>query len=104
MSNVTSVPWAGADRLTVKVVVVVPLLPSVTATSLIEILGGAAPVQLLIAELELRAEGVKVKKSAVLSFVSVQPPAFRKSAEVLVAAGAGPEPSSQWPEVLALLP
>ena len=54
MSKVTSAPWAGADRLTMNVAVEAPLLPSVTATSLIDRFGVAPPVQLFV-ELEFRA-------------------------------------------------
>ena len=91
---------AGADKLTVKVAVVVPLLPSATVTSLIVRLGGAPATQLLNGELVLRGKGAETRKSAALSFVSVQPPALRKSAVVLLGAGARPEPSKQ----LAVVP
>src|SRR2546426_6250592 len=95
MSNKTSVEGAGADRLIVKVAVVVPLLPSVTVTSLIVRLGGVPATQLLIGELLLRGKGAETRKSAALSFVSVQPPALRKSAVVLLGAAAWLEPSKQ---------
>ena len=84
MSKVTSVEGEGADRLTVKVAVTVPLLPSVTCASFIERLGGVPVVQLFRVELVLRGLGVETIKSAALSFVSVQPPFFLKSAIVLL--------------------
>ena len=43
MSKLTSAPCAGAERLTVKVAFIVPLLPSLTVTSLIERFGVAPP-------------------------------------------------------------
>ena len=95
ISNVTSAPCAGADKLTVNVAVVVPLFPSITVTSLIDRFGVAAPEQLLTGEDELRGNGAETKKSAALSFVSVQPPALRKSALVLLCAGACVEFSEQ---------
>src|ERR1041385_8408624 len=97
MSKVTSAPWAGADKLTVKVAVVVPVLPSVTVILLMERFGVAPPAQLFV-ELELRGNGVAVRKSEALSLVSVQPPAFRKSAMVLVLSvnDDGPLPSEKW--------
>ena len=36
--------------------------------------GAEPPAQLFVGELELRGEGVEVKKSPALLFVSVQPP------------------------------
>src|SRR6185369_10235516 len=95
MSNVTSVPCAGADKLTVNVAVVVPLFPSVTVTSSIVRDGVAPPEQLLVGALELRGDAVAVKKSAALSFVSVQPPAFLKAAFTLLGAAVGLVPSKQ---------
>src|SRR5438034_10989393 len=95
MSKVMSTDGAGADRLTVKVAAVVPLLPSMTETSLIVRLGGVPAMQLLSGELVLRGNGAETRKSAVLSFVSEQPPARRKSALVLLGATARPEPSKQ---------
>src|SRR5437879_6369407 len=95
MSNVTSVEGAGADKLTVKVAVVVPLLPSITVTSLIVRFGGEPAMQLFVGDAVLRGKGADTRKSAALSFVSVQPPALRKSAVVLVGAGARPAPSKQ---------
>src|SRR3981081_2162420 len=78
----------------------VPLFPSVTVTSLIVMSGLQSP----IGEAVLRGFGEAVKKSDALSFVSTQPPALGKSAVVLAGAGAGPEPSKQWPAVVELLP
>src|SRR6267143_1845469 len=95
MSKLTSVEGAGADKLTVNVKTLVPALPSVRLTSLIERFGGVPAVQLLSGELVLRGNGAETKKSALLLFVSVQPPALRKSAVVLLGAGARPEPSKQ---------
>src|SRR5689334_11619432 len=95
MSKLTSVPCAGVDRLAVKVAVVVPLLPSATDTSLIVRFGGAAPEQLLVGELELRGDAANVKKSAALSFMSVQPPAFLNAEFTLLGAAVGPVPSKQ---------
>src|ERR1043166_5068320 len=95
MSKVTSVESAGADKLTVNVAVVVPLFPSATVTSLIVRSGGVPAVQLLNGELVLRGAGAETRKSALLLFVSVQPPALRKSALVLLGAPARPAPSKQ---------
>src|SRR5882762_5557212 len=95
MSKKMSVEGAGADKLTVKVAVVVPLFPSATLTSLMVRLGAEPAVQLLIGEPLLRGNGPDTKKSAALSFVSVQPPALRKSAVVLFGARARPKPSKQ---------
>src|SRR6266480_907209 len=95
MSKVISADGAGDDRLTVKVAVVVPLLPSVTVTSLIVRFGGVPATQLLNAELVFRGKGAVTRKSAPLLFVSIQPPALRRSALVLLGAGARPEPSKQ---------
>src|SRR5436190_2248876 len=95
MSNVTSDPDAGDDRLTVKVAVTVPLFPSVTMTSSIVKLGGVPPEQLFAGAELLRGNGVEARKSAPLSFVSTQPPAFRKSALVFPGAGALVEFSEQ---------
>ena len=92
MSNVTSAPGAGADKVTVKVALVVPLFPSTRFTSLI-VRFGMEPAQLLAGELMLRGNGPDTRKSAALLPVSVQPPALRKSAVVLPGAAAGPGPS-----------
>src|SRR5437764_226272 len=103
MSNVTAA-GAGADNVTWNENVVAPLLPSFANTSSIESVGrssflmvrfGAAPPAQLFVKLEFRGNGVDVKKFAALSFVSVQPPAFRKSAIVLLLRvnDAGPLPS-----------
>src|SRR6266542_1226131 len=100
MSNEVSVEGAGADKLTVNVAVVVPLLPSVTVTSFIVRLGGKPALQLFTGELVLRGKGADARKSAALSLVSVQPPALRQSAVVLLGAAARPEPSKQ----LAVVP
>src|ERR1051325_2134229 len=104
MSKVTSVPLAGADKLTVKVAVVVPEFPSTTVTSLIVRSGVVGALQLFTGEALLRGFGAKTKKSAALLLVSVQPPASRKSAVVLLGAGAGPDPSKQKSVVEAVLP
>ena len=93
MSKITSVEGAGADRLTVKVAVIVPEFPSVTVTSLIVRLGGGPAMQLFKGELVLRGNGAEIRKSATLLFVSVQPPAFLKSTVVLLGALVGPVPS-----------
>ena len=93
MSNVMSVDVAGADKLTMKVAGVVPLLPSVTVTSLIVKPGGVPAMQLFNGELLLRGKGAETSKSAALSLVSTQPPALRKSAVVLLGPDAGPDPS-----------
>src|SRR6266542_323952 len=100
MSKVMSVEGAGADKLTVNFAAVVPLLPSASVTSLIVRLGSALARQLLAGAPLLRGSGTKIRKSAALSFVSVQPPALRRSAVVLLGAGARPEPSKQ----LAVVP
>ena len=86
---------AGADKLTVNVAIVVPLLPSVTVTSFIERFGVATIVQLFTAEAVLRGDGPEIKKSAPLSLVSLQPPALLKSAVALLPLvnDAGPDPS-----------
>src|SRR6266536_951990 len=94
MSNVT-IPGPIADRLTVKVAIVLPLLPSVTVTSFIVRLGSVLVAQLLGGEFVFRGKGVGTTKSLKLSFVSVQPPPLRKSAVVLLGAGAWLEPSKQ---------
>ena len=60
--------------------------------------GGA--LQSFKGEAVFRGFGLAVTKSAALSFVSVQPPAFLKSEVVLLGAGAGAVPSKQF----ALLP
>src|SRR5882672_10862044 len=96
MSNLISVEGAEVERLTVKAAIVVPLLPSLTVTSLIVRFGGVPATQLLSGELVLRGKGVETRKSAGLSSVSVQPPALRKSAVVLLGAGACPAPSKQF--------
>ena len=67
----------GAERLTVNTAAVVPLLPSLTVTSLIERFGVAPPAQLFAGELELRGNAVEVRKSAAFWSVSAQPPALR---------------------------
>src|SRR2546429_283514 len=95
MSKVMSVDGAGAERLTVKVAAVVPLFPSATETSLIVRFGGVPAMQLFKGELVLRGKGAETRKSAAFSFVSVQPPALRRSAVVLLGAGARPAPSKQ---------
>src|SRR6266540_1139716 len=100
MSKVMSVEGAGAVKLTVNVAAVVPLLPSASVTSLIVRLVSAPARQLLAGELLLRGRGTETRKSAMFSFVSVQPPALRRSAVVLLGAGARPEPSKQ----LAVVP
>jgi hypothetical protein len=86
---------AGADKLMVKVAVVVPLFPSVMFTSLIVRLGGLPATQLFVDELEFRGKGVESRKSPALSLVSVQPPALRNAATVLLLSvkDAGPLPS-----------
>ena len=63
ISMVISAPCANVDKLTVKVAVVVPLLPSTTVTSAIERFGVAPPAQLLFGDEELRGDGVAAKKS-----------------------------------------
>src|SRR6266545_4057671 len=100
MSKVTPLVGAAVERLTVKVKIVVPLWPSFCETSLIVRLGSALARQLLAGAPLLRGSGTKTRKSAALSFVSVQPPALRRSAVVLLGAGARPEPSKQ----LAVVP
>ena len=84
MSNVTSAPFAGAERLTVKVAVTVPLLPSTTVTSLIVRFGATPALQLLAGEFVLRGLGAKTKKSAALLSVSVQSLRSYYSAQALV--------------------
>src|SRR5689334_9444040 len=56
--------------------------------------------QLRIKKFVFRGLGGPVERSATLFCVSLQPPATRKTALVLLAAGAGAEPSKQ----LAVLP
>src|SRR5947207_14756023 len=97
MSKVTPPAGAGNERLTVKVNVVVPLLPSAAVISLIEILG---TLQSFKGELVLCGLGVPVAKSVLLLFVSVQPFPALISAVVLLGAGARPAPSKQ----LAVVP
>src|SRR5260370_18405436 len=96
MSKVISVEGAGADKLTVKVAIVVPLLPSVTVTSFIERFGGTPAAQLFVGEAVLRGNGPETKKSVSLSLVSLQPPPLRKSATALLprANQAVPDPSA----------
>ena len=84
-----------AESVTLKVAVSVPLSPSVIVVSPM-LTSGLNPVeQSLIGEPLLRGLGVAVTKSARLSFVSVQPPDFRKLAMVLLLSvnAAGPAPS-----------
>src|SRR5947207_8159713 len=95
MSKVMSLEGAGDDKLTVKVAEVIPLLPSVTATSLTIRLGGVPATQLLRGELVLRGKGAETRKSAALSFVLVQPPALRIAAVLLLGAAARPGPAKQ---------
>ena len=64
MSKLISVEGAGAERLTVKVAIVVPLLPSVTVTSVIERLGGAPAMHVLTGDAVLRGKGPATRKSA----------------------------------------
>ncbi len=60
----------------------------------------ASPAQGLKADAVLRGVGIPETKSLELTSVSVQPPSARRSAVVLLGAGAGPAPSKQ----LAVLP
>ena len=57
---------------------------------------GEAPPEQLFVELELRGFAGETKKSVALLSVSVQPPAFLKSAVVLPGAAVGPDPSKQF--------
>ena len=87
MSNETPA-WLDDDRLTVKVAVTVPLLPSPIETSLIESVTCGAPLQALSADAELRGAGVAAVKSAPLLLVSVQPSPARSAAVAFVRPGA----------------
>src|SRR6266436_5330107 len=93
MSKKMSVEGAGADKMTVKVAVVVPLFPSATLTSSMVRFGGVPGVQLFTGALLLRGKGPDTRKSAALSSVSVHPPALRKSEVVFDGAAAAPLPS-----------
>ncbi len=55
----------------------------------------ATPLQELAGEPLLRGLGATAVKSAALLFVSVQPLLARRSAKVVLGAGAGPLPSKQ---------
>src|SRR5580765_2460295 len=96
MSKLTSEAGEALERLTVKVNTFVPELPSDRLTSLMVRFGGGPATQLLVGELVLRGKGAAANRSALLLFVSVQPPFLRKSAVVLLGAGAGPAPSKQF--------
>src|SRR3954454_21860325 len=98
MSNVTPPAPAGLERLTVNEKVVVPELPSLCDTSLIERLAGAAHV--FGGEARLRGLGTAAPKSAALLSVSVQPSFARKSDVVAPIVGAGPEPSKKFAPVV----
>src|SRR6266550_3837667 len=86
MSKVTPPAFAGADRLTVKVKVVVPVLPSFSATSLMLSPGcGACTVVVAFAELlALFASGVDEETVAVLLIVEPAAP-FAVATRVIVA-------------------
>src|SRR5436305_1981111 len=93
MSKVTPPAGAGAERLAVKVKVVVPALPSLSVTSLIVRLGRG--LQEFSADELLRGVGAAAVKSAELLSVSAQPFAPRRSAVVVLGAGAFAPPSLQ---------
>src|SRR4051812_38357113 len=99
MSKVTPPAPAGAERLTVKVKLVVPAFPSFKETSLIVRLGRTGP-QGFSGLAELRGFGAPAVKSPELLSVSVQPLAARRSAVVVLGAGAFAPPSLQ----LAVVP
>src|SRR5690349_12985168 len=98
MSKVTPPGPAGADRLTVKVKLVVPAFPSFSETSLIVRLGSVLHGFRAVAL--LRGLGAAALKSDPLLSVSVQPFAARTSAVVVLGAGALAPPSLQ----LAVVP
>ena len=89
--SIVTVCALAAVSVTVKVALTVPLLPSVTVTSLMITSGLHSPTSAAL----LRGFGCATKKSLALSFVSTQPPALRKTAVVLLplVKGAGPLPS-----------
>ena len=91
MSKVTPPTGAGADRLTVKLAVTVPLLPSTTATlSIVRLTPphGLRPLAVL------RGLGASTLKSVLLVSVSVQPFPLRRAAVVLLSAAVA-APSKQ---------
>src|SRR5690349_15107039 len=93
MSNVTPPAFAGPERPTVKLKVVVPELPSVWETSLTVRVMPVAHTFGVVAR--FRGVGAAAAKSAALLSVSVHPPSARKSDWVVLMVGAGPEPSKK---------
>ena len=75
ISKLTPPAPAGAERLTVKVNAVVPVLPSATETSLMLSVGSAPQGAAAVAE--LRGTAAAAAKSFALLSVSVQPFAAR---------------------------
>src|SRR5688572_6105554 len=94
MSNVTPPVPAALERDTVKVNVVVPLLPSIALTSLTDRLRATTP-QGFNGDAVFRGVGVPAAKSALLLSVSTQPPLFRRPAVVFESVGAAPLPSKK---------
>ena len=94
MSNVTPPVPAALERDTVKVNDVVPLLPSIWTTSLIERLRATTP-QGFACDAVLRGVGAPAAKSAPLLSVSTQPPLLRRPAVVFESVGAAAAPSKK---------
>src|SRR5262245_11101996 len=94
MSNVTPPAPAALVRLTVNVNVVVPELPSLCDTSLIDS-AGVPPEQPWTGDAPLRGAGATTAKSIALLSVSAQPLPRRSAAVVFEVAGAALEPSKK---------
>jgi hypothetical protein len=69
-----------------------------TPAAAVAVPGLWAPEQVVAAEALFRGLGVAVSKSALFTFVSVQPPSARTAAVVLLSAGAALAPSKSVAE------